>query len=201
MAEVVIQLESGHCHPFHHRLMPTPQALAVHLSEQQMHLLQQIAHSRTQPHRLVQRAQLLLLAFEGLNNTKISQQVQLHRHQVRHWRQRWQDANEKLALVEQAGSNDKALTQQIISVLSDELRCGAPAKFQVEQIAQIVALACELPASSRRPITHWTPKELADEAVKRHIVRSISQRSVGRFLKRGETATASPSVLVECSTD
>ena len=181
--------------------MPIPQALAVHLSEQQQSLLRQIAHSRTQPHHLVQRAQLLLLAFEGLNNTKISQQVQLHRHQVRHWRQCWQDASERLTLVEQAGSNDKALTQQIIAVLSDELRSGAPAKFQVEQIAQIVALACELPASSSRPITHWTPKELADEAVKRHIVESISQRSVGRFLKRGETATTSPSVLVECSTD
>lgn len=173
----------------------------IHLSEQQKILLQQIAHSRTQPHRLVQRAQVLLLAFEGRNNTEISQQVQLHRHQVRCWRQRWQDASERLALVEQAGSSDKALTQQIIEVLSDEVRPGAPAKFEVEQIAQIVALACELPASSGRPITHWTPTELADEAVKRQIVDSISQRSVRRFLKRGQTATASTALLAQQPTD
>ena len=181
--------------------MPTPQALAVHLSEQQMRLLQQIAHRRTQPHRLVQRAQVLLLAFEGLNNTHISQQVHLHRHQVRHWRQRWQQATGRLQALEQADPNDKALKSLILEVLSDEVRSGAPAKFEVEQIAQIVAVACELPATSNRPITHWTPRELADEAVKRHIVDAISPRSVGRFLKRGQTATASPSVLVECSTD
>ena len=38
---------------------------------------------------------------------------------------------------------------------------------------------------SGRPITHWTPPELADEAKKRGIVESISPRSVGRFLGRG----------------
>lgn len=30
-----------------------------------------------------------------------------------------------------------------------------------EQIVQIVAVACEQPASSGRPISHWTPRELA----------------------------------------
>ena len=36
-----------------------------------------------------------------------------------------------------------------------------------EQIVQIVAVACEQPASSGRPISHWTPRELAAELVKR----------------------------------
>ncbi len=68
-------------------------------------------------------------------------------------------------------------------MLSDELRPGSKSKFSVEQIVQIVAIACEDPGSSELPLTHWTRKELADEAVKRGIVEQISPRSVGRNLK------------------
>ena len=75
-------------------------------------------------------------------------------------------------------------------MLSDEQRPGGPAKFSLEQIVQIVAVACEQPQSSIRPINHWTPRELAQEVVKRGIVQEISPHSVRRFLKRGYTATA-----------
>jgi putative transposase len=75
--------------------------------------------------------------------------------------------------------------------LSDEQRSARRAKFSLEQIVQIVAVACEQPESSRRPISHWTPKELAAEVVKRGIVQEISPGSVGRFLKRGDIATPS----------
>jgi hypothetical protein len=47
-----------------------------------------------------------------------------------------------------------------------------------------VALACEAPEDSDLPISHWTQQALADEAMRRGIVEEISQRSVGRFLKR-----------------
>ena len=57
-----------------------------------------------------------------------------------------------------------------------------------DQITQIVALSCEEPQQSGRPITNWTQRELADEAEKRGIVKKISHRSVGRFLKRGRKA-------------
>ncbi len=39
------------------------------------------------------------------------------------------------------------------------------------------------PEKSGRPITHWTAKELADEAIKRGIVPSISVTQVGRYLR------------------
>jgi len=71
--------------------------------------------------------------------------------------------------------------------LSDVARCGAPARITAEQICAIVALACERPAESDRPVTHWSQQELADEAMKRGIVERISQRSVGRFLKKNRT--------------
>ena len=163
--------------------MSNPQALAIAISERQKNILEQIARRTTNPYRLVRRAQLILLAAEGVNNSKISQQLQLHRNQVRLWRQRWQEAKESLAAAETQGINDAAFTKQIIKVLSDELRPGSKSKFSVEQIVQIVAIACEDPGSSELPTTHWTRKELADEAVKRGIVEQISPRSVGRFLK------------------
>ena len=165
--------------------MPNPQAIAIAISSRQKNILEQITRRTTNPYRLVRRAQLILLAGEGVNNSKISQQLQLQRNQVRLWRQRWQLAKESLRKMEVEGSSDTALKERIIKVLSDEFRRGSQPKFTVEQIVQIVALACEDPRQSERPVTHWTPKELAEEAVKRGIVETISPRSVGRFLKRG----------------
>jgi putative transposase len=62
-------------------------------------------------------------------------------------------------------------------------RPGAPRKFTPEQVTQILAVACEPPEKSGRPITHWTAYELADEVVRRGIVASISTTQVGRYLR------------------
>ena len=43
---------------------------------------------------------------------------------------------------------------------------------------RLVVIEC---VDSGRPVTHWTPRELADEVIKRGIVPSISARHVGRF--------------------
>ena len=85
-------------------------------------------------------------------------------------------------------------------ILADEPRSGTPATFGPEQVCQIVALACEPPEASERPITHWTPRELADEAVQRGIVPGISPSSVGRFLKGGRTSAAPQSLLADADT-
>ena len=178
--------------------MPSPHALAISLSERQQSLLGQIARCKTNAYRLVQRVQVVLHAAQQMNNTDIGQQVQLHRHQVRYWRQRWQESVEQLQALEAEDMSDKALLEQIVKVFSDEQRSGGPAKFSVEQIVQIVAVACEPPECSGRPLSHWTPPELASEVVLRGIVEKISPRSVGRFLKRGNLATAPPPILALC---
>jgi transposase len=46
-----------------------------------------------------------------------------------------------------------------------------------------LAVACEPPEKSGRPITHWTAHELADEVIKRGIVASISPSQVNRYLR------------------
>ncbi len=172
--------------------MPGPNpSILINLSDKQYQLLEQIAGSRTNSYRLVQRAQLVIFAAAGMNNTEIGEQLQLSRKQVRQWRQRWQESAQGLQIAESEGVGERELKQQLEAVLSDEQRPGGPAKFSLEQIVQIVAVACEQPATSGRPISHWTPTEIAQEVVKRGIVQEISPRSVTRFLKRGNTATAS----------
>jgi putative transposase len=64
-------------------------------------------------------------------------------------------------------------------------------------LVQLVAVACEPPDLSGRPIDHWTSRELADELKKRRIVPAISPRSVGRFLKRGRTPTPPQPLLAQ----
>ncbi|MBV8611791.1 MAG: IS630 family transposase [Singulisphaera sp.] len=75
------------------------------------------------------------------------------------------------------------MRRAIERALSDEPRPGPPGKFTPEQIVSILAVACEPPAKSGRPITHWTARELADEVVQRGIVASISPAQVGRYLR------------------
>jgi putative transposase len=58
-------------------------------------------------------------------------------------------------------------------------------------------LALEAPEECGRPVSHWTPRELAEEAMKRQIVASISPRSVERFLKGSRSQASSQPLLAE----
>jgi len=170
-------------------------ARKVVITERQQEVLLSLVRSSTSPQRLVTRGKIILLAFEGKLNREISQQVGLNPDQVGVWRRRWQEAFEALVAVE-CREGTKALRTAIEDLLSDAPRSGGPTTFTPEQIAEILAVACEPPEDSGRPVTHWTPKELANEVQKRGIVDSISVRHVGRFFKSGRSQTAPQSVLV-----
>lgn len=178
--------------------MAYPQASRITLTPRQQLILEQIVRRPTSSQGLVKRVRLILAAAKGTNNTQLSATLQMSRTTVRLWRERWRDATDRLIAAEAKGVNDKQLTQLIISVLQDSERPGTPTNFSTEQVVQIVALACESPSESGRPVSHWTPAELADEAVKRGIVEEISPRSVGRFLKRGYSTTSSQPLLAQC---
>lgn len=177
--------------------MPRPEAQPIILTQRQQTLLQQIASRTTNSYRLVRRAKLILAAAAGENNTAISEQMQLHRRRVREWRQKWLEAARQLEAAEVHQVSDQKLIQLIKNILSDAPRSGTPRFFGVEQVVQIVALACEDPNKSQRPVSNWTSKELVQEALKRGIVEKISPRSVGRFLKRSDFTTSSLPLLVK----
>jgi putative transposase len=156
--------------------VPSPKATPIILSDRQQTLLKQIVRRSTNPHRLVRRSQLILAVASGTSNTQISLQLQLDRGQVRLWRHRWLGAATQLAEAEAAGVSDTQLREQITSILCDRSRPGTPNFFSTQQVVQIVALACERPQASEHPVSHWTPTELANEAVKRNIVEKISPK-------------------------
>ena len=84
--------------------------------------------------------------------------------------------------------------QSVPERLADAPRSGAPATYTPEQICAVIAMTCEKPSESERPISHWSQREIADEAMRRGLVPSISQRSVGRFLKKRPTSNHIASV-------
>ena len=160
-------------------------AAKVTITERQQEVLVEFSSARTAERHLAQRAPMILWAFQGLNNEALARKAGVGRHQVGLWRRRWQQAFEKLVAIECSCSR-AALRRAIAETLSDAPRPGAPATFTPEQITLILALACEHPAQSGRPITHWTNHELADEAVKRGIVPSISASQVGCYLREAQ---------------
>jgi len=159
--------------------------------------LEQITSRQTNPQRLVRRANMLLALDMGANHGHITRPLHLNRGTVRAWHQRWLALTPKLERIEAEGGSDKVLTTVIVESLSDHPRSGAPATFTAEQIVQMVAVACEDPTDSGWPISHWTPREVADEVRKRGIVEAISTRRVGRFLKSGRFTAASGGVLAQ----
>ena len=124
-------------------------------------------------------------------------QMRLNRGTVQVWCRRWCALAPRLAQREADEGSDKALTTRMVEALADHPRAGTPATFTAEQMVQIVAVACEDPADSGRPVSHWTPREVAEEVRKRGIVEAISTRSVGRFLKSGGCAAPSGRVLAQ----
>jgi transposase len=177
--------------------MPGPAAAAVAVSAIQQTLLQRLAQRQTAPQRLVRRAQILLALAANPCVDAAARQLGLTRKSVRLWRDRWLQAADALRRAEQEQAPEPRLPDLIEQVLADAPRPGCPATFRPEQIVGIVAVACEPPAQSGRPISHWTARELADEAAKRQLVKRISPRTVGRFLKTGRVAAAPKPLLAQ----
>ena len=132
----------------------------------------------------VQRASIVIFAFEGRWNQEIATQVGLNPLQVGTWRQR-----ESLFLWEfHAPRRLREAPVRYHShweVLTDAPRPGSSGKMTAEQVAQIIALACEKPKLSGRLITRWTLDELRDEAIQWKIVPTISRAQIGHYTSGG----------------
>jgi putative transposase len=162
--------------------MPGPKPPAVSLSEEERKTLHTMIRAHKTPQHLSFRAQIILLLAHGFTAPAVARRLGTTRTTVRRWRRHW----------------CKRPGETVPVRLQDAPRPGAPATFSAEQWCQIIVLACEPPEASGRPISHWTPRERADEARKRGIVETISERHVGRFLKSGRPQTAQESLLAQC---
>jgi putative transposase len=177
--------------------MRGPRAAAVQVSPAQQALLEKISQRQTASQRLVRRVMILLALVATPCIEVVARELRLARMTVRLWRNRWNEAVPTLLQAEKDNASEQQLLALIEDVLGDEDRPGTPATFTPEQIVQIIAVACEPPEKSGRPISHWTYRELADEVIKRTIVADIHPTTVGLFLKRGQLAAAPQPLLAE----
>ena len=140
--------------------MRGPRATSIQISAAQQDVLQRIHRQQTADQRLVRRASLLLALAAHPCIEAVARQLGLTRVTVRAWRDRWLEATEVLQRAE-LEQTPRQLRRLIELILDDAPRPGKPATFGPEQIVQIIAVACEPPEQSGRPISHWTPRELA----------------------------------------
>lgn len=99
--------------------MPRGRPLApLHVTDQAKEQLKRMANSRTLPHALVRRAQIILMCAEGLMNMRIAEKVGLSGSMVGMWRKRF--------------------IHQGIMGLYDEPRAGGPRSISDEQVAQMI---------------------------------------------------------------
>ena len=146
---------------------------------EQREALEQLVRTRSTPQHLALRARMILHAADGVGVRESAREFDVWPKTVRYWRRRWRQAAEGQSVPER---------------LTDAPRSGAPATYTPEQICAVIAMTCEKPSESERPISHWSQREIADEAMRRDLVPSISQRSVGRFLKKRPTSNHIASV-------
>jgi putative transposase len=154
--------------------MPGPKPLAIELSCEERRELEALVRRRSTPQQIAERARIVLGAAEGHTNSAIARAQGIDVDTVRSWRARW--------------FGSQAVSLEDLSVrerLEDLPRSGRPPEITDEQVCQIVALACEAPEISGRPISQWTGAEIAAEVMRRGIVKTISPRHARRLLKRG----------------
>ena len=175
--------------------MSTKEAIEINLSESQKRIITEFAKSTHQPLHLKIRAEIILRASERSSNGAIERDMGIDHNQVKRWRKRYGNNQEQLSLIEK--ETPHKLRSAITEVLSDAQRSGAPATFRDEQVAAIIAMACESPEKFDLPVSHWTPSLLQQKAIELGIVENISVRHVGRFLKGAGFATSSESVLAK----
>lgn len=154
--------------------MRGPKPPVVELSAEERQGLEAVVRAHRTPQQLALRARIVLAAANGLNNTQIARQLGVEDDTVRLWRMRW------LGL-QAASPAELSITER----LSDAPKPGAPARITAEQVCQVMALACEAPEQSGRPVSQWSAREIADEIMARGIIDRISPRHAARLLKRG----------------
>lgn len=144
--------------------------------------------ARTTDQHLAMRARIVLLAADGLSTEALARHLHVDADTARQWRVRWR-----------AGTGSPPRERSVAARLADNPKSGRPARITPEQLCQIIALACELPAASDRPISQWSARQLADEILRRNIVERISPRHAGRLLKSGRPQASPDSLLAHPS--
>ena len=115
--------------------------LELTLSSSEREQLLSMTRSRSMPHALVRRAQIVLMSADGSNNIAIAEALNVSRLTVGLWRRRFM--------------------AQRVPGLYDELRPGGPRSIRDEQIATLVRKTLK---KQPRGGTHWSCRSIAAES-------------------------------------
>jgi len=143
---------------------PVIQACPVRVTSAIRRILTRRARGQKTPYRDKVRARIVLSAAEQHTNTRIAAQLGITVDTVRTWRGRFAEHG--------------------LAGLRDRPRSGRPSRFTPVQVAQVTALACQVPAQAGAPLARWSCPELAREAIAQHVTESISAATVRRWLAR-----------------
>lgn len=154
------------------------------LNEQQKRILEKYSSKRTIPIQSRQRTNILFQANQGKGNGCIAESIQVSRHTVSKWRNRWTESYSELCEYGQGNVSERDLLDRMLLVLSDNPRSGAPERISLAEKQNLIALACKSPKDFGVPITQWGHEMLAKVAMAEGLVKSISPRYVGEVLKK-----------------
>ena len=112
----------------------------LELTESDREQLASMAHSRSLPHGLVRRAEIVLLAADGWPNEAVAAAVGVTRATVGKWRQRF--------------------LKNGLNGLHDELRSGAPRSITDEQVAEVVYKTLQTKPDDE---TQWSVRTMGEE--------------------------------------
>lgn len=123
----------------------------VVLNDEEKDHLTSLAHSRSLPHGIVQRAQIVLACAEGEANSSIAKRLRVTNATVGKWRKRY--------------------LEQGLEGLHDELRPGRPRTHDDERVAEVINAALQTDPPDG---THWSVRSMAQET-------GISKSTVQRW--------------------
>ena len=127
-------------------------AAAVVLNPEQRQALERMARARSMPARLVERARIVLLAADGMENKQIARRMSLTEKKTARWRSRF-------------------LAGGIAALQKDAPRPGKPRTIADRQVKRVVDMTLhQKPANA----THWSTRTMASAA-------GISEASVRRI--------------------
>jgi transposase len=132
-------------------------------SEERAELESRVARYSAQ-HRDIVRARIVLLAAQGMANVDIASSLGVAPNTVLKWRRRF--------------------FHHRLDGLKERRRSGRPKVFTAEVVAEVKAIACELPARRGLPLSRISASEIVRELVDGGLAATISVSTVSRWLAR-----------------
>ena len=119
-------------------IMPLLVADPIAVLAEQREALERLVRTHSTPQQLALRARIILHAAEAMGVRASARELGTWPKTVRYWRKRWRQAADRHSVLER---------------LADAPRSGAPATYTAEQICAVIAMTCEKPSESERPIS------------------------------------------------